>query len=69
MSLKDYLVSLQGVLPETPFVISTSINYEERPPTAGIIKGKLLFTDGSELDFKEFIITQPTLKIIKCAYN
>jgi len=69
MSLKDYLATLQGVLAETPFVISTSINYEERPPTAGIIKGTLVFTDGSELDFKEFIITQPTLQIIKFAYN
>jgi len=35
MSLKDYLATLQGVLAETPFVTSTSINYEERPPTAG----------------------------------
>jgi hypothetical protein len=69
MSLKDYLATLQGVLAETPFVTSTSINYEERPPTAGIIKGTLLFTDGSHLDFKEFIITQPTLQIIKYAYN
>jgi hypothetical protein len=69
MSLKDYLATLQGVLAETPFVISTSINYEERPPTTGIIKGTLLFTDGSQLDFKEFIITQPILQIIKYAYN
>ena len=69
MSLKDYLATLQGVLAETSFVTSTSINYEERPPTAGIIKGTLLFTDGSQLDFKEFIITQPMLQIIKHAYN
>jgi len=69
MSLKDYLAPLQGVLAETPFVTSTSINYEERSPTAGRIKGTLLFTDGSQLDFKAFIITQPTLQIIKYAYN
>jgi hypothetical protein len=69
MSLKDYLATLQALIAETPFVTSTSINYEERPPTAGIIKGTLLFTDGSDLDFKEFIITQPTLQIIKYAYN
>ena len=69
MSLKDYLVTLQGVLAEIPFVTSTSINYEERPPTAGLVKGVLVFADGSQLDFKEFIITQPTLQIIKYAYN
>ncbi len=66
MSLKDHLAALQALIAETPFVTSISINYEERPPTAGIIKGTLLFI---QLDFKEFIITQPTLQIIKYAYN
>jgi len=69
MSLKDHLATLQALIAETPFVISTSINYEERPPAAGIINGNLLFTDGSQLNFKEFIITQPTLQISKYAYN
>jgi hypothetical protein len=69
MPLKDYLVTLQSLFSEAPFVTSTSVQYEERPPTAGIIKGTLLFTDGSQLDFREFIVTQPTLQIIKYAYN
>jgi hypothetical protein len=69
MPLKNFLATLQTLIAETPFVNSTSIFYEERPPTAGIIKGTLLFTDGSQLDFREFIITQPTLQIIKYAYN
>jgi len=69
MPLKDYLATLQSLLAETPFVTSTTLNYEERPPTAGIIKGTLLFTDGSQLDFREFLITQPVLQIVKYAYN
>ncbi len=69
MPLKNFLATLQTLIAETPFVNSTSIFYEERPPTAGIIKGTLLFTDGSQLDFREFIVTQPTLQIIKYAYN
>jgi len=69
MPLKNYLVSLQDLIAETPFVNSTSIIYEERPPTAGLVKGTLVFADGSQLDFKEFIITQPTIQVIKYAYN
>ncbi|MEW6375675.1 MAG: DUF6516 family protein [Thermodesulfobacteriota bacterium] len=69
MPLKDYLATLQALFSETPFVTSISLHYEERPPTAGLIKGTLDFADGSQLDFKEFIITQPTLQIIKYAYN
>lgn len=69
MPLKDYLANLQALIAETPFVTSTSFFYEERPPTAGIIKGTLLFTDGSQLDFREFLITQPVLQVLKYAYN
>ena len=32
MPLKDYLATLQPLLAETPFVTSTTLNYEERPP-------------------------------------
>ena len=69
MPLKNYLATLQVLIAGTPFVNSTSVLYEERPPTAGLVKGTLIFIDGSHLDFKEFIITQPTLQVIKFAYN
>ncbi len=69
MPLKDYLVILQSLFSEAPFVTSTSVQYEERPPVAGVVKGTLIFADSSQLDFKEFIITQPTLEVIKFAYN
>jgi hypothetical protein len=69
MPLKNYLATLQALIAETPFVNSTSIFYEERPPTAGLVKGILVFTDESQLDFKEFLIIQPTLQVIKYAYN
>ncbi len=69
MPLKNYLVTLQSLIAETPFINSTSIFYEERPPTASLVKGTLVFTDGSQLDFKEFIVMQPALHVIKYAYN
>jgi hypothetical protein len=69
MSLKDYLTALQALVDTTPFVTSTSLSYEERPPSAGLIKGNILFTDGSQLDVKEFLITQPALQVLKYGYH
>ena len=69
MPLKDYLATLQALFSETPFITSISLHYDERPPTAGLIKGTLNFADGSQLDFREFVIVQPPVQIIKYAYN
>ena len=69
MSLKDHLDALQALVAATPFVTATSLSYEERPPSAGLIKGSISFADGSQLDVKEFLITQPTLRVIKYGYH
>jgi hypothetical protein len=57
------------VVVATPFVAATSLSYEERPPSVGLIKGAILFTDGSQSDVKEFLITQPALQVIKYGYH
>jgi hypothetical protein len=69
MPFKDYLAMLQELLAATPFVTATSLSYEERPPSAGLIKGRLVFADGSQLDFKEFLLTRPSLQVIKYGYH
>lgn len=69
MSLKDHVASLQAGVEATPFVLTTSLAYEERHPSAGLIKGSIVFADGSQLDFKEFLITQPVLRVIKYGYH
>jgi hypothetical protein len=69
MSLKDYVSAIEVLIAETPFVTATSLSYEERPPTAGLIKGSILFIDGSRLDLKEFLIIDPMPRVIKYAYN
>lgn len=69
MLLREYVAVLQELVATTPFVTATSISYEERPPSAGVIKGSLVFADGSQLDFKEFLITQPMLRVIKYGYH
>lgn len=68
MSLKEYVATLETLIAATPFVASTSLFYEERPPSAGLLKGTLFFVDGSQLDLKEFLITQPTMRAFKYGY-
>jgi hypothetical protein len=69
MLLREYVQVLQELVNVTPFVTATALSYEERPPSAGVIKGSLTFADGSQLDFKEFVVTQPTLLVAKYGYN
>ena len=69
MPFRDYVTALQALLATTPFVTATSLSYEERPPAAGLIKGWLVFADGSQLDFKEFLLTRPTLQVTKYSYH
>lgn len=69
MLVRDYVAALQELVTTTPFVTTTALSYEERPPSAGLIKGNLIFADGSQLEFKEFVITQPTLRLIKYGYH
>ncbi len=69
MPIKDYVDTLQALVAATPFVTATSLSYEERPPSAGFIKGTIRFIDGSQLDLKEFLVTQPTQQVIKYGYH
>ena len=69
MPLRDYVATLQALIAAIPFVTATSFSYEERPPSAALIKGNILFADDSQLDFREFLIFQPTVQVIKYAYN
>jgi hypothetical protein len=69
MLLKDYVASLERLLSSTPFVTGTSLSYEERPPTAGLVKATITFSDGSQLDLREFLILEPEVQTLKYAYN
>jgi len=69
MQLRGYVAALQHVVSAAPFIASTSFSYEERAPSAALIKGSLVFTDGSQLDFKEFLITHPELRVVKYGYH
>jgi len=69
MMLKEYVAALQTLGDATPFVTATAWAYEERPPSAGLVRGSIRFADGSRLDVKEFLIVQPTLRVLKYGYH
>jgi len=64
MLLKDYVASLERLLSSTPFVTGTSLSYEERPPIAGLVKATITFSDGSQLDLREFLILEPGVQTL-----
>lgn len=69
MPLRERVAALDALIASTPFVTATSLSYEERPPSAGFIRGTIDFIDGSKLEFKEFLITYPSLRVIKYGYH
>jgi len=69
MLLRDYVATLEKLLASTPFVTSTSLSYEERPPSAGLIKATIAFADGSQLDLREFLVLEPIVQVLKYGYN
>jgi hypothetical protein len=69
MLLRERVAALQARIASTPFVTATSLSYEERPPSAGFIRGTIDFVDGSKLEFKEFLITSPSVRLIKYGYH
>jgi hypothetical protein len=69
MALRTYLSTLQELLTTTPLTTAISFSYEERPPSAGLVKSSLVFVDGSQLDFKEFLVIQPIVRVIKYGYH
>lgn len=56
MQIKDYLEEFLNLIASSPYVVSKTLLFEERPPNAVFINGMINFIDGSKLHFKEFII-------------
>ena len=69
MSISAYFQKFRQILTSSLFITSQSITTEERPPSAGLIRGTLTFTDGSQLQFKEFIIYKNSIHIQKYSYH
>lgn len=69
MPIKGYFQEVHKLLADSLFVTSHSVTEEERPPSAGLIRGLLTFTDGSQLQFKEFVVYKDSIHIRKYSYH
>jgi hypothetical protein len=69
MQLAEYAERIRTHILQAPNVLSHSLAYEDRPPTAGIVKGSVTFSDGSRFHFKEFLrLAEPVIRL-KYAYQ
>lgn len=69
MQLAEYAELVRTHILQTPQVLSHSLGYEDRPPTAGLVKGSVAFADGSRLHFKEFLRMADPVVRLKYAYQ
>ncbi len=69
MSLKDYLQGIANAVKNARFLSSHSLSLEERFPHLGLIKGSLIFIDGSQLHFTEFVDFEYKTEKIKYSYH
>ncbi|HLG29257.1 MAG TPA: DUF6516 family protein [Candidatus Brocadiales bacterium] len=69
MPIREYFDEIRHLIANTPFILSISLHLEERPPFAGLIKGKITFVDNTELHFKEFLIAKKGIQVIKYSYH
>ena len=70
MQIKDYLDEILNLIAEHPSIVSRSLSFEERPPDSAFITGIVMFTDGTRLHLKEFVIFEPKAVIVmKYGYN
>ena len=69
MRVAEYCADLHTLLATTPFLAAKVLTVDERPPDAAVIKGSLRFADGSQLDFKEFVLGPPPCRVVKYGYH
>lgn len=69
MRIADYAEAIRTSILTTPHVLSHSLTYEDRPPTAGVIRGRILFSDGSLLHLREYVLISDSIVRLKYAYH
>ena len=69
MQLTEYAERIRAQILQTPNVLFHSLAYDDRPPTAGLVKGVITFADGSQFHFKEFLSLTGLVTRLKYAYH
>jgi hypothetical protein len=65
--ITDYFRKIDQVILNCPAIISKEILFDQRTKYIGFVRGTLVFRDGSELYFKEFIDSE--FGIVKYKYG
>src|ERR1700758_73243 len=63
----EYLRHIREVIDNAPYVLSRSLEFEDRGGIALVLQGKLIFDDFSELHVREYILFLG--KAVKIAYS
>ena len=69
MQIKDYFHKIENIISGCPAILSETVQFDQRTQYIGFVKGNFIFTDGSELHFKEFIDTEFEINKYKYAYH
>ncbi len=67
--ITNYINIIKDIIDDTPFILSSNLEYENRGGVALYLRGNILFEDFSELFFKEFISYASGTQPDKLAYS
>ena len=69
MLIDDYFQVINQTIEACPTVHSSSVTYDKRTSYEGLIKGAILFLDGSVLHFREFVDVETGIERYMYAYH
>ena len=69
MSIRDYFDDFMCNIEECGFILTIAITFKEWTPYSGIIKGRIEFSDESELFFVEVVDTRLTIEKLKYSFH
>lgn len=69
MYIDEYFKQIEDIISRHPAVLQSEVSYDRRALYVGFVKGLLVFSDTSELHFKEFIDTEKEIVKYRYAYH
>ncbi|NIM16587.1 MAG: hypothetical protein GTO45_31790 [Candidatus Aminicenantes bacterium] len=67
--ISDYILQVKTSIEKRPSVLSSKLIVDNRGDVVLYLKGEIVFTNQSELHFKEYIVSIPQLKKIAYSYH
>jgi len=67
--IEDYFQHMELLIASDPVVHLPRVTYDKRSATVGFIRGELIFLDGSQLHFREYVHVLPTVERYAYAYH